>query len=452
MLRNRLSSTLVTSVLVAATAVAGTALVVNAAAGDISTFAGDGTYTSTGDGGPATSATMKRPHGITIDAAGNIYVSDELADRIRKIDTSGNISTYAGDGNATYAGDGGQATSASMETPYGIVFDAAGNLYISDMDSDRVRKVTPAGVISTYAGDGSNVSGGDGGQATSAGVRDPNGLAVDSAGNLYIVSRYSVRKVNAATGIISTIAGTSSSVSSGDGGPATSAQFVTPRGLAFDPLGNLYITDSGDHVVRKIDTNGNISTFAGTSGSGTYGGDGGPATSAQLNGPRAITFDSAGNAFIADTLNNRIRKVDTNGIITTVAGDGTGGFAGDGGTATGAQLSSPFGVLVDAAGNLYIADRGNSRVRKVSLIAAPAPTTTTTTLAPTTTVASTTTAPRVTTTVAGGVDDSGTDDGDVTTTGGDLPETGTGTLPLVVFAAVAGLAGLVLVSRRRLVA
>jgi sugar lactone lactonase YvrE len=335
--------------------------------GRLSFVAGNGTSGFSGDGGPATSAQLSSAYGIAIDTAGNLFIADTANARIRKVTPSGVISTVAGNGTQGYGGDGGPATSAQLSDPLGVAVDTAGNLFIADMDNARIRKVTPSGVISTVAGNGTQGYGGDGGPATSAQFLYPQGVAVDAAGNLFIADTANscIRKVTPG-GLISTVAGNGNYGYSGDGGPATSAQINTPFGIAVDAAGNLFIADSGNGRIRKVTPDGLISTVAGD-GTAGYSGDGGPATSAQFWDLIGVAVDAAGNLFIADQMNARIRKVTPGGLISTVAGNGTYGYSGDGGPATSAQLSDPQGVAVDTAGNLFIADGGNGRIRKVTL-------------------------------------------------------------------------------------
>ncbi|HEX7413989.1 MAG TPA: T9SS type A sorting domain-containing protein [Bacteroidia bacterium] len=280
------------------------------------------------------------------------------------------ISTVCGNGNQAYSGDGAQATAAELWNPSGVVFDAAGNMYIADESNMRIRKVTPAGIITTFAGNGTHGYSGDGGQATSAGLSAPGDIIFDVAGNLYIADYANnvIRRVNT-NGIINTFAGNGygAGVGSGgyigDGGQATNAELFYPYGLALDDTGNLYIADGANSVIRKVNTLGIISTIAGNGTQG-YGGDGGQSSNAKLNNPKGITVDAIGNLYIADYGNNVVRRVNTNGIISTFAGNGTAGYSGDGGQATGAEMN-PLGLTVDVSGNLYISDANNNRIRMV---------------------------------------------------------------------------------------
>jgi sugar lactone lactonase YvrE len=337
---------------------------------NISTAAGNGTGASSGDGGPATSAGTEAET-VAVDSSGNLFIADFGNNRIRKVDTGGTITTFAGNGTNGFTGDGGPATSAELWTPRGITVDSAGNLFIADSNNFRIRKVDLSGNISTVAGNGNFNFSGDGGPATSAGMA-PTGVAVDSAGNLFSADpagpgqgENRVRRIDHSTHVITTVAGNGNPSFLGDGGPATSASLQTPQGVAQDAAGNIFIADSNNSLIRKVDTHGVITTVAGGGTSGP--GDGGPATSAALASPAAVVLDAAGTGvlFIADTQNQRIRKVDLSGTITTVAGNGTNAFSGDGGPATSANLNFPGGVAVDGAGNVFIADTTNNRVRKV---------------------------------------------------------------------------------------
>jgi trimeric autotransporter adhesin len=314
---------------------------------------------------------------VAVDASGNIYIADTNNHRIRMVTKStGIISTVAGTGYSGYSGDGGQATSAALRNPYGVAVDASGNIYIADSANNRIRMVTKStGIISTVAGTGSYSYSGDGGQATSAALNYPYDVAVDASGNIYIAdsSNYCIRMVLKSTGIIRTVAGTGSSGYSGDGGQATSAALGNPYDVAVDASGNIYIADTTHNRIRTVmKSTGIISTVAGT---GSYGssGDVGQATSATLYNPYGVAVDASGNIYIADTNNHRIRMVTkSTGIISTVAGTGSSGYNGDGGQATSAALRDPFGVAVDASGNIYIADSSNYCIRMFALPASSA--------------------------------------------------------------------------------
>lgn len=337
--------------------------------GIISTIAGTGAPAYGGDGGLATSAIIHNPVGIATDLAGNIYIADRNNYRIRKISTSGVITTIVGTGSAGFSGDGGAATAATINYPGDIVLDNLGNLYFADSYNNCVRMVNTSGIITTIAGTGIAGYSGDGGAATSAKLNIPIGIALDaSTGTIYIADQqnHRVRKVNAA-GIISTIVGNGTVGYSGDGGPSTSALINYPNYVSVDQTGNVYVTDNGNHCIRKISTTGIITTVAGNGLAGATG-DGGPATAARLNYPAGTSFDSAGKLYIADYGNNRIRIVNASGTITTIAGTGGAGFAGDGGTATAALLGLPIDVAFNLAGDVLIADYGNNRLRLIGAI------------------------------------------------------------------------------------
>jgi trimeric autotransporter adhesin len=333
--------------------------------------AGDGTFGYKGDGGQATSAGLQAPRGITVDASGNMYIADTNNYRVRMVmKSTGIITTVAGDGTPGSKGDGGQATSASLLTPYGVAVDASGNIYISDTNNYRIRMVTKStGIITTVAGDGSRGYSGDGGQATSASMYYPWGIAVDAPGNIYIADagNYRIRLVTKSTGIITTVAGDGTFGFKGDGEQATSASMYYPWGVAIDASGNIYIVDTINYRIRMVTkSTGIITTVAGDGTSG-YRGDGGKATSASLLYSYGIAVDASGNIFIADTYSYRIRMVTkSTGIITTVAGDGTIEYKGDGGQATSSSLNFPYGVAVDASGSVYVADTDNHRIRLFS--------------------------------------------------------------------------------------
>ena len=333
---------------------------VAAVAGTITTIAGDGTSgRSSGDGGPAVNAQLLLFNpassfavgGVALDAPGNLYIAETLSNRVRKVTTDGTITTVAGGGAG--GGDGGPATSASVSQPTDVAVDAAGNLYIAeDLYSPAIRKVTANGTITTVAGNGKGGYSGDGGPATAAQLNSPAGVTVDASGGLYISDHYSeaVRKV-ATNGIISTVAGNGNAGFSGDGGPATSAQFRTPEGLTVDSLASIYVADSDNNRIRKVTASGTITTVAG---------DG---TTSVLSGPQGVAVDSQRNLYVADSLNQRVRKVVSGGTITTIAGNGVRGYGGDGVPATGAQLNFPSRIAVSGTGDVYVTDSGNDVVR-----------------------------------------------------------------------------------------
>jgi hypothetical protein len=334
--------------------------------GIMSTFAGTGVSGYSGDGGPATSAELVSPYAVAIDSAGNIYTADYGGNRVRKITPAGIISTFAGTGAGSSTGDGGLATSATLNGPNGVALDSAGNVYIGEEHGARVRKVTTAGIISTVAGNGTQGYSGDGGPATSAELTDPENITVDSSGNLYIADTYGnrIRKVNT-SGTISTFAGTGTAGYNGDNIAATSAQLSAPYDVITDTSGNVYISDTNNNRVRKVSASGIITTIAGT-GTASFGGDGGAATSAYINGAIQISMDTSGNLYIADQSNHRIRKVNSSGIISTIAGNGVNGYSGDGGPALNAEMKNVEGVVTDPSGNVYIGDGGNSVLRKIT--------------------------------------------------------------------------------------
>ena len=400
---------------------------VDARTGIITTIAGNGFVGYSGDGGSAIRAMLNTPRDVYVDARGNVYFSDTFNHRIRRIDFQGTISTVAGNGVAGYSGDGGVAIDAQLNVPIGVSGDGDGNLYIADRDNGRIRKVTPEGLISTFAGgflgdgklaveaalsfpsdvfvdktghlyvgDQNNgglvrkidaqtglihtlVGGGalidDGVLATSTklgdntmGRTDGAGMWMDGAGNMYIANNHRVRKVDAQTNIIATVAGNGVAGYSGDGGQAIDAQLNMPYGLVIDAKGNLYIADTGNHRIRKVDQSGQITTVAGYGVAG-FSGDGGLAIAAHLNAPRQIFMGENGNLYIADTENHRIRMVrKATGVITTIAGVGEFGVSVDGVLATEAEILKPYDIFVDGVGDMFIAesDEDRNRVRKVS--------------------------------------------------------------------------------------
>lgn len=425
--------------------------------GQVITIAGSGLTGDSGDGGPATSARFGSIEGLAVDHAGNIYIADADNNRIRRVDRAGTIETVAGTGEFGWEGDGVPATSATLTAVSGLATDRNGNLYIADTWADRIRKIDTQGTISTVAGTGEEGRSGDGGPALAAQLNRPRAVAVDDAGNIYIAdaANHQVRRVDV-SGTISTFAGTGDDGDLGDGGPATAAHLSEPYAVAIDPAGNVFIADAGNSTVRKVDSGGTITTvaggrdvgnevsiarpralavdrsgnvyiadawrdrvlrldatgrvavlvglgrreidaprdvaldasgnayvivggphpvvkidphglvtpFAGSGGPG-YSGDGGPAVNCQLLFPSAIATDDKGNVYIADYGNHRIRMVDIGGTIQTVAGTGTRGFSGDGGPATSAEFDSPAGVAAGSDGAVYVADRRNNRIRRI---------------------------------------------------------------------------------------
>lgn len=387
------------------------------ATGAVSAVAGSGEAGDGGDYGPATAARLSDPGGVAVDAAGNLYVADTFGLRLRRVDPAGIITTVGG----AYGGDDGPAVDAHLGYPADLAVDRAGNVYIADTSNHRVRRVDREGTITTIAGTGVRLYSVDGGPAVATGLFRPGGVAVDQAGDVYIADACRLRRVEGAaesaggtittiasfpgppsdlglwprlpcnvsrvavdgagrvyvphdyrvsrvdpSGRVTTIAGRvrEGLCCEGEGGPATDADLRLAAGVAMDGAGNVYIADAVDHRVRRVDGSGIITTLAGTGEPGDEG-DGGPATEARLGSPNDVAVDGAGSVFVADTSNHRVRRVDPSGVIVTVAGTGEAGYGGDGGAATDARLNSPRGVAVDGAGNLYIADTGNRRVRRV---------------------------------------------------------------------------------------
>jgi sugar lactone lactonase YvrE len=329
--------------------------------GVITTIAGNGTFGYSGDGGPATQASLYYPTSVSSDPSGNVYIEDSYNTVIRMVDTAGNIHTVAGNGTWGFSGDGGPATSAQFgRTPGTVCTDGNGNFYIADTNNYRVRKVDSTGTITTYAGTGSSYPiSGNGGPATSANIGAPFGLLL-SGGKLYISTNINIWAVDLTSQLINIVAGTNSGGFNGDGNAALSTLFALPWGMAIDHAGDLLVADSSNDRVRKIDSSQIVTTIA-----GGYIGDGKLGTGASLNSPQHIAFDAAGNLYIADSSANRVRKVSTNGIITTFAGTGITGYSGDSGPASAATLNQPDAVAADGSGNIFVADNGNGVIRKV---------------------------------------------------------------------------------------
>jgi Ca2+-binding RTX toxin-like protein len=328
----------------------------------LSTIAGTSPGYS-GDGGQATSARLDGPWGVAVDAAGSVYVADENNHRIRKISPAGVITTVAGTGVSGYSGEGGQATSAQLNHPLDVEVDASGNVFVADFLNHRVRRISTAGIITTVAGTVNGYAG-DGGPATAARLSFPRGIALDADGNLLIADSGNarIRRVDS-NATITTVAGSGLTGLSGDGGMAGAAELSDPYDVATDKAGNFYVADLGNHKVRKVDADGVITTLAGTGVAG-FSGDG-QAVTTSLNGPVRVAADTAGNVYVADSNNLRIRKVTPGGIMVTIAGTDVGGNSGDGGQAMAAQLNTPTGLEVRADGSLVFADFWNGRVRVI---------------------------------------------------------------------------------------
>ncbi len=336
---------------------------------NITTIAGSGEKGYAGDGGPAAQASMDNPFNVDIDLSGRfLYIADCFNYCIRRVDLENKVmSTVAGTGEAGYTGDGGLATEAKLDEIYAIQVDTNGDVYIVQRFSPSIRKIdVSTGRITTVAGDGTAGYGGDGGSAIRAQMREPNDCALDGQGGLLIadVQDHRIRRLDIQTGIITTFAGTGDKVHSGDGGAAIEAGLFGARAVCVDAQGVTYICEREGNSIRKVDADGTITTIAGTGQKG-YTGDGGPAIEATFNGPKAMRCDAEGNIFVVDTENHAIRKIDAaTGTVTTVAG-GHLGPEGDGDDATKAGLARPHGVLVDSQGAFYIADSENHRVRLV---------------------------------------------------------------------------------------
>ena len=332
----------------------------------ISTIAGNGAPGFSGDSSAATSAQLNLPFNLALDGSGNIYVADRLNNRIRKVNAAGIITTVAGTNTAGYNGDEIVADTAQLNGPVGVAIDRYGNIYVADKGNNRVRKISNSGTIATVAGNGTPGFSGDSGMAVSAMLNSPRSVAVDTSGNIYIADQGNNRiRMVATSGIITTIAGTATSGYNGDGIPATNSELNGPYCVVVDISGTIYIADVDNERFRKINTAGIISTIAGTGTSG-FSGDNGPATAALLSEPIGVAVDSSGQVYIADEWNARVRKISKDGTITTIAGNGTAGYNGDGVPAATAQLNNPTGVAVTNMGDIYIADYSNSRIRFVA--------------------------------------------------------------------------------------
>jgi streptogramin lyase len=353
--------------------------------GTITTVAGKSPSGYSGDGGPARDAAMNEPRMLTFDGAGTMYIVDTFNQVIRRVGPDGVITTIAGhatgyvprkdaDCKANFSGENVPAREATMSCPHSAAVAANGDLFIADSANHVIRKVDHAsGVITTVVGEGGkNGDDGDGGPARAAHIDGPKGIVFDANWNLLIADSGNdrIRKVDHASGIITTIAGTGETGVNGNGGPATAAQLSEPRTLAMAPDGSVYFTEPKENIVRKIDPTGILTLFAGTGKAG-FSGDGGPASKAQLNFNRGVNVDGAGTVWIADSLNQRLRKVDANGIITTAAGNGKACYysgnntCGDGGPAAAAGFAVPRAMEFDDAGNLFVADTFNERIRRI---------------------------------------------------------------------------------------
>jgi DNA-binding beta-propeller fold protein YncE len=334
--------------------------------GTISTVTGTGSCGFSGDGGPASSAKVNGPNGLATDRAGHLYIADVGNHVVRKVTPTGMITTFAGTGAPGFDGDNQPAGKAQLATPAGVAVDLSGRyLYIADNGNHRIRRIDLLTLtIITVAGTGQPGFGGDGGAATQAQLAYPSAVALDLAGNLYIADtgNYRIRRVDS-SGIIRTFAGTGLRAFCGDGGPALLACFVNPVALAAGPTGEVFIADSSDHRVRRVDPNGMITTVA---GNGHFGAPTpGPATQTRIKWPQGLATDSVGNLFISDFATHLVMRVDRSAMLTFVAGTGTAGFNGDGGPATRAMLNGPSGIVIDSAGTMFISDSQNCRVRRV---------------------------------------------------------------------------------------
>ena len=312
------------------------------------------------EGVPATAALLRNPSDVAVDSVGSLYVAEWRGHRVRKIDPSGIVATLAGTGDWGYSGDGGPATEAMLNHPFAIATDHAGNVYVAERDGDRVRRIDPSGVITTFAGTGESRTRGDGGPATEAPLDRPLGVAVDPAGNVFVATSNRIRTIDS-SGIITTFAGTGRRGSAGDGGLAVYADLADPHGIALDLAGNVYVADWNGHRIRRVDGSGIITAFAGTGDRGSDG-DGGPAIEARLDHPLGVATDPAGNVYVAEDRGQRLRKIDVFGVITTYAGSGDQDEGG--GPAVEARVG-PFGIAADTTGNVYLAEPWENQVRRI---------------------------------------------------------------------------------------
>ena len=340
--------------------------------GIVTTVAGTGMKGHTGDGGLAVKATLSEPFHVEFDPRGFLYIAESSNHCIRKLDLKTHtVSTVAGSGNPGYTGDGGPAIAATFKEPYAVVVDPKGNLYVVDRLNAAIRKIEAAtGIVATVAGNGTKGSSGDGGLGVKAQLVEPNDCCLDGKGGLLIadVGDGRIRRLDLESGVISTFAGIGrvKNKDRGDGGPANKAVITGARAVCIDSSGNVYVCEREGNSIRKIDSAGVITTIAGTGKAGDTG-DGGDAKKATFKGPKAIRADAAGNLYVVDTENHSVRKIDAKtNVVTTVAG-GQKGTGGDGGPATRAGFDRPHGCVVDPAGTLYIADSNNHRVRAVRM-------------------------------------------------------------------------------------
>jgi sugar lactone lactonase YvrE len=326
----------------------------SAASAQVSTLAGSGA--SGLANGQGTAASFNDPVDVVVDASGSVYVADTGNNVVRKIDASGNVTTVAGSG--AHGSANGQGTAASFDFPNRIAIDSSGTIYVADSASSLIRKIDTAGNVTTLAG--SPTPGSTNGQGTAASFNSPAGIALDTSGNVYVADTGNnlIRKIDA-SGNVTTFAG--SGVQGSSNGQGTAASFNAPRGIIVDGSGNLYVADSGNNLIRKIDSSGNVTTIAGAGAQGSANGQG---TAASFNDPEGLARDASGNIYVTDTNNNLIRKIDPSGNVTTLAGSGQGSANGQG---TAASFYSPSGIAVDASGNLYVADTLNNSIRKIVL-------------------------------------------------------------------------------------